>query len=174
MHIDEDHLYYGAAVIQIAEHESFTAINDHREQGAPIECVYKVNHDKWVYLKYRTKRSRSYTDEGSRYYEYQFIFNRDSLAQIERLHAQNTPVFLGLICVQDREICCLSHAELLDLVGRRRRSRGIDEDQHVIYVSLREGGAFRCFVARPNTKGRRIGKPLTVARKKFPGRIFGE
>ena len=28
MRIDKDHLYYGAAVIQIAEHPSFTAIND--------------------------------------------------------------------------------------------------------------------------------------------------
>ena len=43
MHIDDDHLYHGSALIQIAEHPHFTAINSLKVKGKLVRAAYKIN-----------------------------------------------------------------------------------------------------------------------------------
>ncbi len=55
MHIDDDHRHYGSALIQIAEHKHFTAINSVRYHGRPSRCGFRVNKDTGVYIRYSTE-----------------------------------------------------------------------------------------------------------------------
>jgi hypothetical protein len=171
MTIDDDHLYYGAAIIQIAEDPSFTAINTYKEHSRPVECSYQVNGDIGVYLKYRTKPVRKYKEDGKAAAEYQFHFNGDAQAVLERMHKKYGNVYIGLVCVDLREICCISYDEFTDMRDRRKDDAGA-EDQLTIYVSLRDGSAFRAYVVPSGTKGRILGSANVVSRNKFPRRIF--
>ena len=67
MKINDDHMYHGAALTQIAEHEQFTAINAFEHGGKTSRSAFIVNHDIGVYLKYAGK-------PVGRYKEYQFTF----------------------------------------------------------------------------------------------------
>jgi hypothetical protein len=49
MKIDDDHMYHGAALIQIAEHPQFTAINSFEGKLAHYENTYRINGDVAVY-----------------------------------------------------------------------------------------------------------------------------
>jgi hypothetical protein len=166
MHIDDDHMFHGAALIQIAEHEQFTAINSLKIQGAVVPVAYRINDDIAVYLKYASKPS------GNQYREYPFTFKRDHLKELESIFKSNPKLFIGLVCVKDRCICCVSYNQLAELIERRKKSKGSDEDQYVILVTAPKGKAFRVYVNAANKKNRLLGKALIVARNTFPNAIF--
>lgn len=52
MKIRTEHLNLGAALIQIAEDDNFTAINPLRLQGEKINNAFLINADTCVFLKY--------------------------------------------------------------------------------------------------------------------------
>ena len=174
MKIDDDHLYYGAAVIQIAEHPSFTAINEYARNGKAIRCAYWVNNDIGVYLKYRTKPSRTayWGKNETRAHEYLFIFNEESRQTLSKMAKGASSLFVGFVCVKDRQICCLPYSDFEELVERRRRHVGEDERQYVVVVSLLEGGQFRVYVTEAAKRNSVLGDPILVPRKAFPERIF--
>lgn len=165
MKINDDHMYHGAALTQIAEHEQFTAINVFEHDGRKSRSAFIVNHDIGVYLKYAGR-------PVGRYKEYQFTFLSDHLGELDRLDQKTNKVFVALVCVKDRQICVLSLAQLRELLKRREKSAGRKEGQYVIGATLPEGKAFRVYVNTPGKRGETLGKAVVVTRNKFPNALF--
>jgi len=166
MKIHDDHLYHGAALTQIAEHLQFTAINALKVNGKQIHVAYRINNDISVYLKYATKPT-------PRFQEYIFTFTADHIKELAQI-AQATPkTFIALVCVKDREVCCLPYSELLKLVARREKALGSPEDAHTILVTAPKGKSLRVYVNAPGKKKTILGKELVVSRNAFPDGIFG-
>ena len=172
MRIDKDHLYYGAAVIQIAEHPSFTAINDFQRNNATVRCAYWVNQNIGIYLKYRTTANRTADWDGRDANEYIFVFNAENLDHIRNMKRRGRSTFVGLICVQDKQICCLSSDELDALIARRRKRKGEAESQYTVVVALPIRSKFRTYVTPPDRRNRVLGDPILVSQKDFPDRLF--
>ena len=85
---------------------------------------------------------------------------------------QVSNVFVALVCVKDREICCLALSQLNDLVLRRKNWMKRDERQYLVLVILEAGHAFRVYIDAPRQKMKRLGEFLVVARNSFPRVLF--
>ena len=59
MKINKEHLYHGAALNQIAEHEQFTAINTLEINEIRSRSAFKINQKISIYLKYCTKQNNN-------------------------------------------------------------------------------------------------------------------
>ncbi len=165
MKIHDDHLFHGAALTQIAEHPQFTAINALKVAGKTIHVAYRVNDDISVYLKYATTPT-------PRFQEYIFTFTADHVKELAQI-AQATPkTFIALVCVKDREICCLPHSQLVKLVALREKALGASEEVHTILVTVPKGKSLRVYVNAPGKKKTILGKELIVSRNAFPDGIF--
>jgi hypothetical protein len=75
MHINDDHLYHGAALTQIAEYPTFKAINAFNSDGEKSRSAFIVNHDTGIYLKYATSPNK-------RWKEYVFTFTEAHLEEL--------------------------------------------------------------------------------------------
>ena len=106
MHIDDDHLYHGAAITQIAEHRLFTAINVFKDADDISRSAFRVNDDIAVYFKYATKPKRPHD-------EFVFTFTTENLDEIHRIAKLVPKTFLALVCVKARHICCLPYDKLV-------------------------------------------------------------
>lgn len=166
MKIHDDHLYHGSALIQIAEHAQFTAINALRLGTKVVRVAYKINADIAVYFKYSTKPNAT---SG----EYLFTFSKDHLEELENIARTNPKTFVALVCVKDREVCGISHSELLELVARREKALGHAEDSTSVLVTAPENKGLRVYVNAPGVKGKFLGKEKIVSRSAFPGIVFG-
>lgn len=164
MKIDDDHLFHGAALNQIAEDPHFTAINV-LPSGSVLSNSYRINDNIGVHLKYASSPVGSAR-------EYKFTFPAEHVADLASLEDKVSSMFVALVCVKDRHICCLTLAQLQDLIRRRRKAMGADEDQFVVLVTLPEGKSFRVYVSVPAHRGQMLGKPLIVPRNCFPSGIF--
>jgi len=166
MKVDDDHLYHGAALIQIAEHPQFTAINSFKGKLANYENAYRINTDIAVYLKYASKPTKSFE-------EYVFTFAKAHLDELEAIARAVPKTFLALVCVEAREVCCLSYNQLLSLIARRRNAFGGAESQYVILVTAQKGRSLHVYVNAPHTKKTKLGKKdIVVSRSAFPGDLF--
>lgn len=165
MKINDDHMYHGAALTQIAEHPRFTAINAFKLNGSPSRSGLRVNDDIGVYLKYATKPKGSYQ-------EYPFTFTREHLDELATMARGISRVYLALVCVRARQVCCLSLDQLNELIARRRTAKGGDEEQYVLLVTVQEGKSFRAYISPPGARKQILGEPLIIPRTGFPGRIF--
>lgn len=166
MNIHDDHLYHGAALIQIAEHPSFTAINSLRTTAGVFHNAYRINQDIAIYLKYASKPKAAFD-------EYQFTFTLAHLEELDSIDGVSLKLFIGLVCIEDRQICCLTYGDILGLIDTRRKSKGGNEDQYTVLAQLEKGKAFRVYVNAAGTKKKFAGKQLVVARNAFPAAIFG-
>jgi len=166
MHIDDDHLYHGAALTQIAEHQAFTAINAFKDATKISRSAFRVNDDIAVYFKYATKSKPPYG-------EFVFTFSTENLDEVHRI-ADLVPnkTYLSLVCVSARHICCLQYHQLVMLLKRRKKDVGYDEDQYTILVTLDEGKSFRAYVNKSGKKKTVLGKPIVIPRNKFPNQLF--
>ena len=165
MHIDDDHLYHGAAIAQIAEHKLFTAINAFKDADDVSRSAFRVNDDIAVYFKYATKPKRPFD-------EFVFTFTSENLDELSRIADIVPKTYLALVCVEARHICCLPYEKLTMLLKRREADIGYEEDQYTVLVTMEEGKSFRVYM---NKSGRRkvvLGKPVVVSRNKFPAEIF--
>jgi hypothetical protein len=165
MKIEDEQLYHGAALIQIAEAEHFTAINRLTAGGMDLKSVYKINKDIGVFLKYASQ-------PRSRHDEYVFNFSLENRKELSILRTVVRHIFVALICVESRQICCVTSAEIEALFQTRRTARGYDEEIVSILCSLPSGKAFRVYVNAPGKRNRLLGEPLLVARNRFPSAIF--
>lgn len=164
MRIDDDHQYHGAALIQIAEDPQFTAINTCKVGKRTIRSAYRINSDIVVYLKYASKSKGSYG-------EYHFTFQKSHLDDLGALHKQNARTFVVLVCVQDREICCVPYDEFMKIVLARIVQKGEGEEQYTVIVTAQKGKQFRVYANAPGRKGKKIAERL-VPRSSFPASIF--
>lgn len=166
MKIRDDHLYHGAALIQVAEHKQFTAINS-LKVGAQIHPnAYKVNDEIALYLKYATKKTRAHS-------EYIFNFSKQHLSDLQKIQRGNPKTFAALVCVGAREVCCISYEELASMVDARQKEKGAKEDQYTILVTVPTGKSMRVYVNAPGKKNTMLGKAKIIKRSDFPSRIFG-
>jgi hypothetical protein len=165
MKIHDDHLFHGSALIQIAEHPQFTAINALKLGARVVRVAYRVNDDIAVYFKYASKPTPAYK-------EYVFTFTKEHLAELSKI-AQATPkTFVALVCVMDREICCITHAEVLELLAKREKALGAPEENLTVLVTVPANKSLRVYVNTPGKKGSTLGKASVVSRSAFPGVIF--
>ena len=164
MKINDDHMYHGAALTQIAEHPAFTAINAFKNNGDKSRCAFRINDSIGAFIKYAS------TPKG-RYNEYLFTFQKAHLDELALLREKSGKVFAVLVCIKDKEICVLSDAELNQLIALRERVFGGPEDQYQIVVTAPANKQFRVYVNRPGVKGKMMGE-IKVKRSAFPDALF--
>ena len=165
MKVHDDHLYHGAALIQIAEHPQFTSINSLKLKGRALRSAYEINDGIGVYLKYAGRPTQSHR-------EYLFTFTKDHLQELLDIHKKLDALFLALVCVKDREICCLSYSELCELIKRRKTAIKTTEDQYAVLVTMPKRKSMRVYVNAPHVKNKMLGKPMIVNRNEFPAKVF--
>ena len=165
MRINDDHMYHGAALLQIAEDPRFTAINSIEASGQKSRSAYRINDSIGIFLKYASKPSRNLG-------EYTFIFTGNHLQELDAVDSQVTNTFIALVCVKDREIACLTLPQLQELVERRRKSKGTPEKQYVVLVTAPQGKRLRAYVNVPDRRNLILGKELLIKRRSFPNALF--
>jgi hypothetical protein len=94
------------------------------------------------------------------------------LQELEEIKAKCAKVFIALVCVKDRQICCLPYEDLKRLTKRRDDFQRNPEDQYVILATLPKNKSFRVYVNKPGVKGKILGHPFTIQRNVFPNRLF--
>lgn len=164
MKINDEHLFHGAALNQIAEDPHFTAINAVKHKGGLSRSAFGINDNIGVFLKYCTEPKGASE-------EYLFNFRFEHLEELKALTRKFERVYLALICVMDGQICCLPYDKFQELIKVRRREKGEGEDQYQILVVLPPRSAFRVYVNRPGRRNYCLGK-ITIPRKDFPAALF--
>jgi len=109
MHIHQRHLYHGAALIQIAEHPEFTAINPFLIDGENSHNAYRINDNTGIYAKYASNPNASTSD-------YLFTFNQENLDELANVDELCGKLFVALICISSSSICCLGYDQLMTLI----------------------------------------------------------
>jgi hypothetical protein len=166
--IHKNHLYHGAALLQIAEDPHFKAINSIITRNGPSRSAYEIlgqsKHRSAVYLKYATSPTDAYD-------EYVFNFNTINLSELEEIAEVVPKVFIALVCVQAEQICCLPYRELLELIKRRKELKGGNEETYTILVTAPENKSLRVYMNVPGVKKKQFGE-ITISRNDFPSAIF--
>ena len=129
MKIDDDHMYHGAALLQITEHPTFTAINSMEVSGQRSRSAYRINNSIGIFLKYASKPSKALG-------EYPFTFTSSHRKELAAIANQTPNTFIALVCVKDREIACIQFQQLQELVERRQKAKGTPEEQYVVLVTV--------------------------------------
>jgi hypothetical protein len=167
MRINDDHMYHGAALTQIAEHPTFKAINAFWQKGKKSSCAFRINDSTGIYIKYAG------APHGTAK-EYVFTFTKPQLEELSVLREQCVKVFVTLVCIKVKEICVISYGQLQHLIQGRRRELGTDEDQYQVLVTALPNKQFRAYINCPARRGIILGEPLLVQRKAFPEILFAE
>jgi hypothetical protein len=162
MHIDEDQMFHGAALVQIAEYASFKAIN--RFEDLSARGAFRINTSTGIYLKHASNPT-------GRYHEYLFTFNKKNLSELEALKRLCTRLFVVMVCVKAREICCVEIADIENHIERRRKSLGRAESQYQILVTIPHDKSFRVYANVARKKGLSLKKQI-VSRNGFPAILF--
>ena len=163
MKIRTQHQTLGSALMQIAEHDSFTAINPLKLRGVKITNSFVINNGTCIFLKHG--------NEPLPTGEFQFTFTADQLLAIEEAE-EHYNVFICLVCVEEQEICGLEVNELHQMIAARKVTFEGDEDSYKILVLPQAGGRLRAYT---NAAGRRLVralKPLVISRSRFPAFLF--
>ena len=166
MKIHDDHLYHGSALIQIAEHPSFTAINSLKIGSKIVRVAYRINDDIAVYLKYASKPT-------GRFKEYIFTFTQDHRAELSEIAEATAKLFVALVCVKDREICVVPYSELKSLFEKREINHGGPEDALTVLVTAPAGKSLRLYMNASGKKKTMLTKEMVISRSAFPGEVFG-
>jgi hypothetical protein len=164
MKINDDHMYHGAALTQIAEHPTFKAINAFWSNGKKSSCAFRINDTTGIYIKYAGLPRGSAN-------EYIFTFTHAHLEELKKLREHCPSVFAVLVCIGAKAICALSYGQIAGFVDLRRDSKGGEEDQYQIIVTVPPNKQFRAYINKPNRKGVAMGETL-VARNAFPEVLF--
>ena len=166
MKIADDHMFHGAALLQVAEDPRFTAINAIEIQGQKSRSAYRINDTTGIFLKYASKPSKIC--------EYPFTFAEDHLQELDAIDGMMDQTFIALVCVEDREIACLTWPQLQNMVELRRKEKGEPEDQYVVLVTARKRSQLRVYVKSAGKRGTILGKKLLIKRQSFPADLFGD
>lgn len=164
MKINDDHLYHGSALVQIAEHPNFTSINAFASKGKRSENGFLVNDTLAVYAKYAFK---PFTAIG----EYKFGFTDEARSELSRLASKREKVVIALVCVTAREICGVTYPEVKRLCELRELAKGAKEPQIDIIVRPVPRAQLRVYVNQPGKRRLTLGQFL-VPRSRFPHVLF--
>jgi hypothetical protein len=164
MKINDDHLYHGAALTQVAEHPQFTAINAFDSGQGISRSSFLINHDVGLYLKYATKPKKPYG-------EYLFTFTKTHLQELSSVSKKSKKTFIALICVKDRQVCCLSLDELVEMIAERKTEKGSSEKSYSVLVTCPKGKKLRAYLNAPGVKKTKLTQKL-LSRSAFPKVLF--
>ena len=165
MKINHSHMFHGAALTQIAEHHQFTAINGMRIGTRLSRCAFRVNDSIGVYLKYASDPTQPHND-------YIFNFELDAKKEIKALNSVSDKVFIALVCVSDRQICCISYEDFENWIKERQQKLRKKENTSTILVRLPKGKYFRVNMNEPGRKNLYLKDDQLVARNHFPNALF--
>ena len=167
MTIKDEHLYHGAALMQIAEDDEFTAINRLDLLGNPSGSAFRINDNIGVYLKYNSVDPRP---NG----EYPFTFSQDTLKDLAAMEeAKLKKIFVALVCVKAEQVCVLTWPRLKEMITIRETAAQEKESQYVVLVTARGNSKLRVYLNVPGKKGLLLKKTESkVARKAFPSALF--
>jgi hypothetical protein len=165
MKIDDDHFYRGAALIQVAEHPNFTAINEFKKRKRKFPNAYKINEDIVIYCKYCKRPT-------GKYKEYTFTFTPENLDDLKNIDNIINKLFVVFVCVRARHICIIKYASLMELINIRKKAIGREENIYTIVIKLPKGKSFRVNMNQPGRKKIYLTEPLIVSRNLFPKILF--
>ncbi len=165
--IDKDHKYYGAALLQIAEYDQFTAINAVKFLGKTTRCSFVINTGIGIYLRYRSETNPTCHSEFS------FHFNQNNLEELEELNKRMEHVFIVLICDEAKGICCIPYEMFCDLVDKRRKAKDEIENIYTILVTAQARQSFHVYINCPGKRNTIISGKHVVPRTTFPKCLFG-
>jgi hypothetical protein len=166
MKIRIEHQNLGAALLQIAEHPQFTAINSLQIKTTKINNAFLINTNTALFLKYASGPNNNSS-------EYIFTFSAEQMGNIKNMHISYAKLFFGLVCVEDREICCLTYDQFATMIQERKSLAKQDEESYQILVTVKQGGSLRAYMNAPGKKGQTAGEALVITRKSFPEALFG-
>jgi hypothetical protein len=164
MKINDDHMYHGAALTQIAEHPQFTAINAFKENGETSRSSFIINTDIGVYLKYASEAKKPFN-------EFTFTFLNSHLEELKKLESRFNKVYLGLVCVSAKQVCAISYEQFKSLLKVRCDAKGSEELVYTILVTAPVGKSFRVYVNQPGERKTSLGT-IIISRNTFPGCLF--
>lgn len=167
MKINVEHMYLGAALMQIAESSSFTAINEFLFQGKRVDNVFLINNQVVLYLKYGTAP----TANGC----YQFNFKSSQLDEVKKIKDIFPKTYMGLVCVEGAEICCIDANNIIDIsdqIFNLQNFNKSNDAQALIFVQVAAGSSLRVFANKPKSTKKIPNKPIIIKRKDFPSRLF--
>ncbi|MGX9524303.1 hypothetical protein ACXHWJ_08555 [Alcaligenes nematophilus] len=157
----------GAAIMQIAEHKSFTAINPLKIKKEVINNAFLINDDTCLFLKYG--------QEPKRTGEYQFTFSAEQLKNIRAANkGLHLKVFLALICVEDQEICCLSFDEFESMIQARTESAKQEEESYQVLVTVPNGKSLRAYTNAAGVRKKMAHDAKVISRNRYPSCLFGQ
>ncbi len=164
MKIDDNHMCHGTALLQVAEHDTFTAINALKLGSTAHRNAFQINNEIALYFKHGS-------DKSGKFDEYNFTFSQENICDLKKIRRSNSKTFIALICVEDREICCLSCEEVMEIISDRKAAKGEKEKQYTIFVTAEKRCSLRAFATEPGTKNI-LSSQVFVKRNDFPARIF--
>lgn len=163
MKIRTYHQNLGAALIQIAENPNFTAINPLRLRNENIPYAYLINNDTCIFLKYG--------NEPKETGEYQFTYTEEQILTIDEA-SEHYNVYIGLICVEEQEICGITADQFWEMIQARRESAGRDEESYQVLVTATPRGQLRVYTNAAGRRGTTALRPIVVPRNKYPDFLF--
>lgn len=164
MKINDDHMYHGAALTQIAEHPTFKAVNAFWLNGKKSNAAFRINDTTGIYVKYA-----GFPHGFAK--EYIFTFTKAHLNELAVLREHCTRVFVVLVCIRLKEICVVSYGQFGEMISLRKKVRNEDEDQYQLLVTAPPNKQFRVYVNHPGRKGVMMGETI-VRRNAFPELLF--
>jgi len=102
MKIQKKHLFHGAALTQIIEHGSFTAVNKASEKSGH----YQINFHSRMLIKYRKQNGD----------DFRFSLEVDDIEILQNDFKSGQKCFLCLVC-GEKTICLLNDSELKQLIN---------------------------------------------------------
>jgi hypothetical protein len=165
MKINDEHFFHGAALMQVAEDDNFTAINPLILNGTKSHIAFVVNADIAVYPKYAGKARGTHK-------EYQFTFKPENVEELGRLADRYPKTFVTLVCVAARGVCCLRFSEFITIYDLWQGEIEDGQRQFPLLVTAPKGREFRVYANAPGTRNRMLGGALLRARSDFPTILF--
>src|ERR1700755_71218 len=154
---------HGAAMLQIAEHPSFTSINAFRHNKQKSSNAYVINDSIGIYLKYASQTHGSYDEFG-------FTFNDEHMDELQRLSTKRERTFVVLVCWEAKEVCCLTYEQLREMI-QQRQSRSSGSSTTNVYVQAPPNSRLRVYTSAPGSKNHQLGE-VKIPRSEFPGCLF--
>ncbi len=144
MKVQEQDIYHGAALTQIAEHQSFKALN----KGSERYGHYLINADCHVFIKY-SKSPKS---------PWSFTFTPEQLEPLRNIQGSQADLYACLVCGHET-ICLLSQEQLEQVIDFAAGN------SQWIRVEVPKGGSCRVIGSAGKLK-------KTVPHNAFPGNLF--
>ena len=166
MRIDNEDYFHGAALVQVARHNSCSGVVGVKPADGGVRGMFLVNTFTALCLRFARvpiRRSRS---------TYLFKFDEPALDALYRLTSEFPAVFLGFVCEPVGHICCLALDDFRKLHDLRQQAEGSRQGQCFdLLVDATRRKQFHVYVRHPRKRKTRLDQVI-VPRDAFPGRIF--